>query len=240
MKTYTIYKHTNIINNKSYIGQTCQDVEKRWGNGSGYKTCPIFYQAILKYGWDNFTHEILEENLTEDKVDEREIYWINFYNSQKEGYNFSSGGSGNHNFSEQHKQNIKKSVTEKLGKPVICINTKQIYSSINEAYRETGVNHIEDCCSGKIKSAGKDDNNIALVWRFLEEYDENEKIDFKKQIRSKTRVKCLNTGIIYNSGKEASKITGIDNGSLNKCLNGKRKSAGKDIDGKPLKWEYVD
>ena len=66
MKTYTIYKHTNIINNKSYIGQTCQDVKKRWGNGLGYKTCPIFYQAILKYGWDNFTHEILEENLTED------------------------------------------------------------------------------------------------------------------------------------------------------------------------------
>lgn len=240
MKTYTIYKHTNKLNNKSYIGQTCQNVKKRWQNGAGYKNCPIFYQAILKYGWDNFTHDILEENLTEHEVDEREIYWINFYNSQKDGYNFTSGGCGNHNFSQEHKQNLKNSVVKKLGKSVICVNTKQIYSSINEASQKTGVNHIEDCCSGKLKSAGKDENGIALIWRFLEDYNEEEDIEFKKQIRTKTRVKCLNTGIIYSSGKEASRITGVDNGSLSKCLNGKRKSAGKDENGIPLKWEFVE
>ena len=240
MKKYTIYKHTNKINGKSYIGQTSQNVKARWSNGSGYKSCPIFYQAILKYGWDNFTHDILEEGLDESVVDEREIYWISYYDSVRNGYNFSTGGCGNHNFSEEHKKNIQSAVSEKLGKSVICLNTKKVYSSINEAYRDTGANHIEDCCTGKLKSAGKDENGIALIWRFFEDYNENEEVILKKQIRPKTKVRCINTGLIYNSGKEASAALGVDNGSLNKCLNGKRKSAGKDIDGNPLKWEYVE
>lgn len=55
-KTYLVYKHTNTINNKVYIGQTSfANPEQRWGiNGEKYKTCPYFYHAILKYGWGNF------------------------------------------------------------------------------------------------------------------------------------------------------------------------------------------
>lgn len=45
-KTYTIYMHKNKINNKVYIGQTCQKPEYRWNNGNGYKTQTYFYSAI--------------------------------------------------------------------------------------------------------------------------------------------------------------------------------------------------
>ena len=64
MNNYTIYIHRNKINNKLYIGQTCQTPEKRWDNGRGYKTSERFYNAIQKYGWNNFEHIILYTNLS--------------------------------------------------------------------------------------------------------------------------------------------------------------------------------
>ena len=48
--------HRNKINGKIYIGQTCQNPQKRWDNGRGYETSTRFFNAILKYGWDNFEH----------------------------------------------------------------------------------------------------------------------------------------------------------------------------------------
>ena len=64
MNNYTIYMHKNKINGKVYIGQTCQNPIKRWDNGRGYETSSRFYNAILKYGWDNFDHIILYSNLS--------------------------------------------------------------------------------------------------------------------------------------------------------------------------------
>ena len=61
---YTVYMHKNKINGKVYIGITYQNVKYRWRkNGEGYKK-QKFYNAIKKYGWDNFEHIILFENLT--------------------------------------------------------------------------------------------------------------------------------------------------------------------------------
>ena len=91
---WCIYKHTNPINNKSYIGQTSRDDPSiRWQNGLGYQDSRKFWQAILKYGWDIFTHEIIENDIpTLEKADEREVYWINYYDSVNNGYNISLGG----------------------------------------------------------------------------------------------------------------------------------------------------
>ena len=59
---YCIYIHINKINNKVYIGQS-HNIQKRW-MPSNYKGCTKFYNAIKKYGWDNFQHKILIDNLT--------------------------------------------------------------------------------------------------------------------------------------------------------------------------------
>ena len=95
MKEYCIYLHRNKINGKVYIGQTCQKPEKRWNYGHGYKNCPRFYSAIVSYGWSNFEHIILENNLTSDEANEKEQYYIKKYNSQNPdlGYNLTEGGS---------------------------------------------------------------------------------------------------------------------------------------------------
>lgn len=92
-KNFLIYKHTNRINNKVYIGITSQNPEKRWkNNGYGYKNQPKFYNAILKYGWDNFSHEVINDNLSEEECMELEIKLIEEYNSINNGYNQRVGG----------------------------------------------------------------------------------------------------------------------------------------------------
>ena len=92
---YKIYAHINKINGKMYIGQTKLVPEYRWNNGKGYIKSPYFYNAILKYGWDNFEHIILIENLSQQEANILEIDLIKKYNTTDEqyGYNLASGGN---------------------------------------------------------------------------------------------------------------------------------------------------
>ena len=94
-----IYKITNKINGKCYIGKSV-DIYQRWGrhkNGSrlieeGGDFCTI-HNAIRKYGIENFSFEIIER-LSPSRLNEREKYWINFYDSYYNGYNDTFGGEG--------------------------------------------------------------------------------------------------------------------------------------------------
>lgn len=93
-----IYKITNRINNKCYIGKTLKTIDKRWKEHcSDYKKRkeekrPL-YSAMKKYGIENFIIEQIEE-CSENIVDEREKYWIEYYGSFKYGYNATIGGDG--------------------------------------------------------------------------------------------------------------------------------------------------
>lgn len=89
-----IYKITNTVNNKSYIGQTRQSIQFRWNQHTSKKDNTYFHNAIQKYGKDNFTIEILEECNVE-VLNEREIYYISKFDTFKNGYNLTIGGDGN-------------------------------------------------------------------------------------------------------------------------------------------------
>ena len=93
MKGY-IYKITNKVNGKSYIGQTRYTIEFRWRQHLHKKDNTYFHNAIRKYGADNFIVEKLEECNIED-LNEKEIYYIAKYNTFKDGYNLTIGGDGN-------------------------------------------------------------------------------------------------------------------------------------------------
>lgn len=89
-----IYKITNKINNKVYIGQSI-NIEKRWGehkrNAFNSKTHTYYYplySSIRKYGLDNFTFEIIEECLIKN-LTEREQYWIEYYHSLDGNYGYN-------------------------------------------------------------------------------------------------------------------------------------------------------
>lgn len=92
-KIHTVYKHT-APNGKVYIGITSQKPEKRWDNGNGYKQNKHFYSAIRKYGWENFKHENLYENLKKEEACDLEIKLIAEYHATdpRYGYNISTGG----------------------------------------------------------------------------------------------------------------------------------------------------
>lgn len=112
--SYCIYKHT-APNDKVYIGITNQNPLRRWNSGRGYQNQKLFYRAILKYGWDNFKHEILLDDLTKEEAYTKEIELIAHYKSnQKEyGYNVSSGGQGSNNVSPSTETRMKISIALK-------------------------------------------------------------------------------------------------------------------------------
>ncbi len=93
-----IYKINNDINDKVYIGKTLATIEKRWKEHChdmekrDLENRPL-YRAMKKYGYRHFYIEEIEQ-CSNDIINERECYWINFYNSYKNGYNATKGGDG--------------------------------------------------------------------------------------------------------------------------------------------------
>lgn len=105
---YTIYCHV-FPNTKRYIGITKTDLNKRWGNGENYKTCPLVYCAICKYGWDNIQHEILDKVDTLDSAETLERFYISKFQTQnrKYGYNILPGGDvGNNHADEEMRRKL--------------------------------------------------------------------------------------------------------------------------------------
>lgn len=89
-----IYKITNVVNGDFYIGKTSKTKDerlKRHFYNASYGLETYLYRAIRKYGKDNFIVEELETNISQNKVDEREIYYISILNPK---YNMTSGGDG--------------------------------------------------------------------------------------------------------------------------------------------------
>lgn len=94
---YCVYIHTNKINGKKYVGQTCQKPEYRWRkDGRGYRSETYFGKAIQKHGWDSFEHEIVASNLTKEEADNFEVLLINKLDTMNpdKGYNLTKGGEG--------------------------------------------------------------------------------------------------------------------------------------------------
>lgn len=98
-----IYKITNNINNKCYIGQSIH-IKRRWIEhvtaSKNENPLSLISKAIKKYGKDNFSFEILEQCKISE-LNEREMYWIKYYNSFGSGYNMTAGGEGWHKYDPQ-------------------------------------------------------------------------------------------------------------------------------------------
>lgn len=105
---YKVYKHTSP-NNKIYIGITAQPLERRWRKGEGYKDNILLYRAIKKYGWDNFKHEVLFENISKDEAEKLEIQLIKEHrsNNPEFGYNIENGGKSVGTLAENTKEKLR-------------------------------------------------------------------------------------------------------------------------------------
>ena len=137
--SYCVYKHITP-DKRIYIGITRGNPLKRWNNGHGYRGQSVFFNAIIKYGWDNIKHEILYSGLAKEEAEQKETELIAEYKSNNLKYGFN--------------------VQSCARKKVIQINketgrTVNEFSSITEAERITGCSnkHISEVCNGHRKSA---------------------------------------------------------------------------------------
>lgn len=112
---YKVYMHISP-SHKYYIGITGMDLSMRFKNGFGYKHQRYFWNAIQKYGWNNFIHLLIADSLTKEQACDMEIMLIGKFKSNNHsfGYNLSSGGEygskGTHPvFTDEHKSKISKS-----------------------------------------------------------------------------------------------------------------------------------
>lgn len=96
-----IYKVTNLLNGKVYIGQTRRSLEARWAQHcrdvQSKISCFELQKAIKEFGADNFSIEQIDSAESKSEADEKEVFWIKFYNSVNEGYNTSPGGKAGGN-----------------------------------------------------------------------------------------------------------------------------------------------
>jgi len=129
-----IYKITNNVNGKIYVGQELKYNPRYFGSGL------VLIAAIKKYGIENFQKEILE-NFIEDKekLNEREIFWIKKLNSRdkKIGYNIASGGQGGDFLSEEQKEKRGKKISEaRKGKKLSEMHKEKIKEGIKKVFPE--------------------------------------------------------------------------------------------------------
>lgn len=227
-KKWLLYRHISP-SGKVYIGITSRSNPNwRWKNGKGYTACRYFYNAVIKYGWDNIRHEVLFDNLEEDTAKRLEIELIRHYKNLGISYNITSGGEGRKApLSEEHKKKLSSS---HIGKHL----SKEWKDKIGKAHKGKIVSQeTKDKMSATIKS-----KHIKLseeTKRIIRQANKGKIISDKhKEIISKFFSKPVfqidkYTNIIikeYKSITEASKCTGIYYSGINKCCNNIIKSAG--------------
>lgn len=220
-----IYKITNLQNGKIYIGQAV-DINRRWSEHKSHSFSPkhvsynfAIHRAIRKYGIESFSFEVLEE-CDENQLNEREIYWIQKFNSKNCGYNMTDGGDTCAN-----------GINRKVCQYSLDGKFLASFSAIRLAARETGVDHaaIGRCCNREVGHAGK------FLWAYE---GEAPAIPERPLLIREVGQYSLDTGeliAIHKNAVEATRAIGKNNPSnVRNVCRGKQKSAYGYF------WEYLD
>lgn len=207
---YCVYCHTSP-SGKKYVGITHQNPLRRWRNGEGYKQNPHFYNAILKYGWDNFKHEILFDGLSREKACDKEKELIASYrsNDPKYGYNLSVGGESGFcgcSWSEERKEVTRRSMrgnkfalgfkqTEETRRRMSEAQRRREHPPLSEKQKATCIANLPPPQRGR-------DNPMARP------------------------VLCVELDTVYSCGKEAAEMLHLQGSHISDVCRGKRDTTG--------------
>lgn len=243
MKNYIncIYMYINKNNGKKYIGQTVdfnrrhkQHINASLSNMNGYDENTPIHRAMRKYGIDNFEIVILKQDLS----DQEELnYWESFYIKEYNtlyrngmGYNVSSGGSYGNPYAGKTEEEMKKISKKKSESRKGIKFTEEHKKHISENSYMKNIPSEQHPFYGKHHSEEANEKNKQA--HIGKHHTEETKEQIKKTCTDKFGVKILqydkqgNLIKTWNSVKEASRETGIDQSSIRKCLSKERKSSG--------------
>lgn len=125
-----IYKTTNLINGKFYVGKDVKNNNSYLGSGK------ILKQAIEKYGIENFEKEILEYCSSIEELEEREKFWIRELNAIEQGYNLTEGGTGGDTWTNSDIENHWNMGKSPWNKGKIGVYTSQTREKISESKKK--------------------------------------------------------------------------------------------------------
>lgn len=237
MKKFIVYCHTLKSDGRKYIGITGQNPKKRWNYGNGYTS--YFRNAIKKYGWNNFEHTILFEDLTEQEAIQKEIELIKELDltDREKGFNLCYGGQGTNGYVFNEKD-IEKMRISHLGKKLTEEQKQKISLSLREHYshipkkpkplpkpkgRIAGF-HLSEKTKEKLRQAnlGKKQSEETILKR-------------TKKIEKPIDMLTIAGEYIktFSSITEASNETKTHKGHITEVCKGKRISANN------LKWRYT-
>lgn len=225
MNNYTVYVH-QTPSGKRYVGITSKKPEYRWNSGKGYQNNKHFYNAVLKYGWDNIKHTIIATGLSKDAACKIEQQLIKEYDSTnpQNGYNNSIGGESGAFGIKRTKESIERmkahrdySTSWAKGKHF----TEEHRRRIGEGRR--GIK-MTDEARKKMSDAKK---GYRPSWA-------GGTRDDKYRASKSMPVLCVETKITYFGLMEAERQTGISHANICRCLKGRSGKAGG------YHWEYVN
>ncbi len=205
-----VYKITNTINDKVYVGQTTQTIKKRWnGHKCDSKKRPsmLISRAIRKHGIENFTIEEIGGANNISELNYQEWLLVHKHNSlHPNGYNMMEGGGarGKATDATKKKLSIMAKKRKYTCKRVIDIETGRIWRSVKTASveHEINVSTLKDYLAGKIH------NKTNLRWELAQDIFKEKKIQ-KKQVIN------IETGEIFSSISETALKNKINRVTLN-------------------------
>lgn len=242
-RLWSVYKHTSPAG-KVYIGVT-KDPKHRWrGSGNGYKGDTGIWDAINEYGWDNFSHEIIASNLTQQEAWDMEVRLIAEYNAidPAYGYNLTTGGRHGKLSSESCKRlsisqmghpvsdKVKNMLYERNRTPIICLDTKEIFNSGREAADKLNLDRttILKVANGKLGSCGG--HHFAK----LSDYENGQVKQFTPSPAVYNGVRCVTTGEEFDNVSDASRKTGLSRRAISYACNGVHETCGG------MQWEFIE
>lgn len=217
-RDFCVYRHIGPTG-KVYIGMTGQRPEARWGrDGRGYKNSKHFFSAILKHGWENFSHEIVAYGLTKTEAEEMEIRLIAEHDSTNPefGYNSATGGGvnrGNH-LSDQRKAEISAFMKQRETLPETREKLRQ--ANLGKHHSDKSKQKMRDAKLGKKLST-----------------ETRAKMKISNVGKRAKPVECIETGLVYRSLFDAESATGAKHENIAKVCRGKRQTAAG------LHWRYA-
>lgn len=215
-----IYKVTNKINGKLYIGQTIQTIERRWRSHCLNKRKVGISGAIKKYGAENFTIEVIDSASSRDELNAKEIFWIEFLNTMSpNGYNLNSGGNDHVKISDETRERLRESMSGERAPWYGKHLTEETRKKLSESHKGK---------PGYWTNKRRDTETIAKM-----RSNRIGKTVGATHCQS-MRVLCVETGVIYDSIGESARLCGISRTGVINALKGRAKTAGS------YHWKYVD